>query len=108
MGPSPEDMAKYSNWYFNQYVQEQDLKESILTGSPRIMSHLPIFGMNLRHNISKNQKRNIDVIGPLSWLRYSLESASTAPDDKTDLTIEDLLNSLQQIVLLVGQTNNTT
>ena len=29
------------------------------------------------------------------------------PDYEADLTIEDLLNLVQQTVLLVGQTNNT-
>ena len=30
----PDDTAKYANSYFNQYVQERDLKESILTENP--------------------------------------------------------------------------
>ena len=46
-------------------------------------------------------------MGPLSKVWHALESATTAPDDEADLTIEDLLNLVQQTVLLVGQTNNT-
>ena len=30
----PDDMAKYANFHFNKYVQERDLKESILTENP--------------------------------------------------------------------------
>ena len=57
--------------------------------------------------LEKIQKKNIDVMGPLSKVWHALESATTAPDDDTDLNIEDLLNLVQQAVLLVGQTNNT-
>ena len=47
-------------------------------------------------------------MGLLSNLWHALKSATTtAPDDKVDLTIEDLLNLIQQKVLLFGQTNNT-
>ena len=30
----PDDVAKYVNFHFNKYVQERDLKESILTKNP--------------------------------------------------------------------------
>ena len=43
-------------------------------------------------------------MGPLSKVWHALESATTALDDETDLTIEDLLNLVQQcFLLLVGQ-----
>ena len=38
-------------------------------------------------------------MGPLSKTWRALESATTAPDDEVDLTIEDLLNLVQQTVL---------
>ena len=44
---------------------------------------------------------------PLSKTWHALESTTTALDDEADLTIQDLLNLVQQTVLLVGQTNNT-
>ena len=79
----PDDMAKYANSHFNHYIQERDLKESFLTENPvpsnitkvkkldEFMSHL------LKENnqtsvctldtiLEKVQKRNIDVMGPLS------------------------------------------
>ena len=47
-------------------------------------------------------------MGPLSKVWHALESATTtAIDDETDLTTEDLLNLVQQTVLLVEQINNT-
>ena len=60
----------------------------------------------LDKTLKKNSKKNIDVMGPLWKVWHALESATTAPDDEADLTIEDLLNLVQQTVLLVGQTNN--
>ena len=112
-------MVKYSNSHFNQYVQERNLKESILTVNitevkklDKFMSHL------LKENnqksvcaldatLKKIQKKNTDAMGPLSKLWHALESATTSPDNEADLTIEDLLNLVQETVLLVGQTNNT-
>ena len=47
-------------------------------------------------------------MGPLSKVWHALESATTtALDDETNLTTEDLLNLVQQTVLLVEQINNT-
>ena len=46
-------------------------------------------------------------MGPPSKLCHTLESAATVPDDGANLTIEDLLNLVQQAMLLVGQTDNT-
>ena len=45
--------------------------------------------------LEKIQKKNTDVIGPLSKVWHTLESATTTPDDEADLTIEDLLNLVQ-------------
>ena len=109
-------MAKYANSHFNQYVQERDLKESILTEIPvpsnitevkeleEFMSHLlkennQTSVCALDTKLEKIQKKNIDVIGPLSKVWNSIESATTAPDEEADL--------VQQTVLLVEQTNNT-
>ena len=44
---------------------------------------------------------------PMSKVGHALECATTAPDGEANLTIEDLLNLVQQAVLLVGQANNT-
>ena len=57
--------------------------------------------------LEKIQKKNTDVMGPLSKVWHALESSTTAPDDEADLTIQDWLNLVLQTVLLVGQTNNT-
>ena len=46
-------------------------------------------------------------MGPVSKVWQALESYTTAPDNEADLTIEDLLNLVQQTVLVAGQTNNT-
>ena len=114
----------YADSHFNRYVQERDLKESILTENPvpsnitevkkldEFMSHHlqennQTSVCTLETTLEKIQKKNIDIMGPLSKVWHALESATTAPDDEADLNIEDLLNLVQQTVLLVGQTNNT-
>ena len=117
-------MAKSANSYFNQYVQERDLKESILTENPvpsyiaqvkkldKFTSHLlkennQTSVCTLDITLEKSQKKNTDVMGTLSRVWHALQKTTAAPDDETDLTIEDLLNLVQQTVFLVGQTNNT-
>ena len=60
----------------------------------------------LEIKLEKVQKKNNDAMGPLSKLWHALGKANTAPDCEVDLTIEDLLYLVQQIALLVGQTNN--
>ena len=120
----PHDLAKYANSHFNQYVKEQDLKESILTENlvsanitevkklDEFMSHL------LKENnqtsvcpldtiLDKIQRKSNDIMGPLSKVWHALESAATAPDHEADLIIEGLLNLVQQTVFLVRPTNNT-
>ena len=117
-------MAKYSNSHFNQHKQERDLKASILTENsvPSNITEVKKLDNFMFHLLKENnqtsvctldttlvkiQKKNTDVMGPLSKLWHALESATTAPDDEVDLTIEDLLNLVRQTALLVGQTNNT-
>ena len=56
----------------------------------------------LDKTLKKNSKKNIDVMGPLWKVWHALESATTAPDDEADSTIENLLNLVQQAVFLVG------
>ena len=74
----PDDMAKHANSHFNQYIQERDLMESILTENPvpsnitevkkldEFMSH-PLKENNqtsvctLDTALEKIQKKNIDV-----------------------------------------------
>ena len=82
-------MAKYASSHFNQYVQERDLKESILTENPvpsnitevkkldEFISHLlkennqtSVCPLDTLEKIEKNQtlekiQKNIHVMGPL-------------------------------------------
>ena len=55
--------------------------------------------------LEKVQRKSIDVMGPLSRVWHALESTTAAPDAEANLTIEDLLNLVQQIVFLVSWTN---
>ena len=117
-------MATYANSHFNQYIQEQDLKESLLTESPvpslilevkrldKFMSHLlkennQTSVCTLERTLEKIQKKNTDLMGPLTKLWHAFQMATTSPDDEVDITIEDLLNLVQQTALLVRQPNNT-
>ena len=44
-------------------------------------------------------------MGPLSRVWHALESTTAAPNAEANLTIEDLLHLVQQIVFLVSWTN---
>ena len=56
---------------------------------------------------SKRKQTSVSTLDTTLELWHALENATTAPDDEAHSTIEDSLNSVQQSVLLVGQTNNT-
>ena len=52
----------------------------------------------------QNRRKNLDVMGLLCKLWYGLEGP-TRHGESSSLSIEDLLRTVQQTVLLLGQTN---
>ena len=57
--------------------------------------------------LRKCRKKYITVAGPLSKLWYALERPVVAAQDESELTVRELLNLVQQIVLFIGQANDS-
>ena len=94
-----DDVLKYANSHFSQYIQERHLMESILNEN------------SVPSNISEVKKLDEFMSRFLKtskhWCVPYLRQTTTTRDDDVDLTIKDLPSLIQQKVLLVEQTNNT-
>ena len=108
-------MASYANKYFEEFIPEGDLKEAILTQSPvpenmDTVKKLDDFlkdllkekkktnGQNLQNIFEKLQNKTRDVMGPLTKLRKILEEAKQAEDEAVQISVNELLFYVAQIV----------
>ena len=122
----PESLAEYANPKFRIFIPDKDIKEQILVENP-VPENLPQVKKldNFMQDIlvekfqtkavamdniyEKFQRKNLDVMGPLSRLWHLLEQAmgSNSEDENATISIADLLHCVEQTVTLVGQNNNT-
>ena len=56
--------------------------------------------------MEKLQQKTVDVMGPLSKLWNILEAAKAAEEDAVQISINDLLDYVEQTVLLMRQSSN--
>ena len=109
-------MASYANKYFEEFIPEGDLKEAILTQSPvpenmDTVKKLDDFLKDLLKERKKTNGQNLeyktsDVMGPLAKLWKILEDAKQAEDEAVQISVNELLFYVEQIVLLLGQSSN--
>ena len=57
-------------------------------------------------NLVKLQQRLLDVMGPLSKIRATVESAKNSQDEQVEVSFGDMLRYLDQAVVLLGQAYN--
>ena len=117
-------MVNYTNKYFQEYVPEDSLKKAILCHNSVADNldnamKLDDFLKNIlkekcktnKNKITKmfwksfNQK-TVDVMGPLSKLWNILEAAKGAEEDAVQISINDLLDYVEQTVLLLRQSSD--
>ena len=108
-------MASYANKYFEEFIPEGDLKEAILTQSPvpenmdtvKKLDHFlkdllkekkKTNEQNLQNIFEKLQNKTRDVMGPLTKLRKILEEAKQAEDEAVQISVNELLFYVAQIV----------
>ena len=120
----PEDMMKYAEKHFNTFIPERDLKEAICVENPVPSNICSVKKLDkyLRDILKekakqttlstdrvfeKIQTKNLEVMGPLTKLWLSIDQAvnSKGDEQQTPITLEDLLQYIEQTVLLIGQTN---
>ena len=102
-------MANYANIYFEEYVPEDSLKETIFCQNPdpdnldnvkRLNDSLRDIlkekrktnEQNIENVLDKLQQKTVDVMGPLSKLWNILEGAKGAEEDAVQISINDLLH----------------
>ena len=108
-------MASYANKYFEEFISEGDLKEAILTQSPvpenidtvKKLDHFlkdllkekkKTNEQNLQNIFEKLQNKTRDVMGPLTKLWKILEDAKQAEDEAVQISVNELLFYVAQIV----------
>ena len=115
----PKSLAHYANLYFEQYIVEDSLKEVILCQNP-VPDNLDNFKKlrNILKGRRKTNKQNnesvfemlqwktVYVVGPLLKLWNILAGAKGWEDKAVQISINDLLHYVEQIPLLLGQSNN--
>ena len=57
-------------------------------------------------NLVKLQQRLLDVMGPLSKIWTTVESAKNSQDEHAEVSLGDILRYLDQTVVLLGQAYN--
>ena len=112
--------CEYANEHLNIFIQEKDLKETILKTIPVPSNLQEVRPMDefmtqllkqKRQKIllqqdaiyEKVQRKDMDVVGPLCKLWEHLETANKERD--LSVSISDLIKFVTQSIILVGQTN---
>ena len=115
----PKRIASYANKYFEEFILEGDFKEATLTQSPvaenmNTVKKLDDFlkdllkenkktnEQNLENIFEKLQNKTRDVMGPQAKLLKILEDTKQAQDEAVQISVNELLFYVEQIVLLLG------
>ena len=119
----PPDMAKYANLHLNEFIPESTLKEAVLLESPvpDNINEVKVLDDYIKESLKDRnqkstlfldniyerlQKKNSEVMGPLSKVWWAIDQAKSSKDDNVLMPVSDLLLYLEQSVLLIGQQSN--
>ena len=118
----PDEMAKYAKKYFEKYVSDKELKDSIKLNSP-VPTNLPKAKtiddcfvelladpkkkkeIALDNTFKKLQTKILKIIGPLRKVWYTMEESLAGGSKKFD--VDDMSQYIDQAVLLIGQAFNS-
>ena len=123
----PQDMLDHAIEQFHTFYPEQTLKESVLSMRPvpSNMIKVPtlddfirgLMFQNKKHTevqmdkvLQNVQKKIMHIMGPLSSMWFTLQKVMETPAEEsttTELSIEDLLQEVQMMVTLTGQSFNS-
>ena len=119
----PDELVRYSNKYFEKFVQEKSLKDSVLLENPvptNVTELRKLDGyfkelleeknrrkeLSLDTNFEKLQSKTRSIMGPLSKLWFRLEEALADEGEKVKLDLTELSQFVEQSVMLTGQAFN--
>ena len=118
-----DELASYANTYLQKFVQDKNLKDSILNENPvstnitkprkldeyykelleenRAKTELTLDG-----TLEKIQSKKLNIMGPLSKLWFRFEEALAQENIMVQLDLNELIQCLEPSVMLVGQAFN--
>ena len=101
-------MASYVNKYFEEFIPEGDLKEAILMQSPvpenmDTVKKLDDFFKDLLKEKNKTNEQNLKNV--FDELQNKTRDAKQAEDEAAQISVNELLLYVEQIVLLLGQSS---
>ena len=115
-------MAKYAKKYFEKYVSDKELKDSITLNSP-VPTNLPkVKNMDdyfvelledqrkkkeivLVDTFKKLQSKILTIMGPLSKVWYTMEESLAGSSREFD--VDEMSQYIDQTILLIGQAFNS-
>ena len=115
----PDNFPKYANEQFTLYTPEKVLQESNMNKNPIPRNVYPPkkmddfirelllekrnhFEITSDANLVKLQQRLLDVMGPLSKIWATVESAKNSQDEQVEVSLGDELRYLDHTVVLIG------
>ena len=118
----PDELASYANKYLQKFVQDKNLKGSILNENP-VPTNITkprkldkYYTELLEENRAKReltldgtlkiQSKTLNIMGPLSKLWFRFEEALAQENNMVRLDLNELIQYLEQSVMLVGQAFN--
>ena len=120
----PPDKAQYANVNFDTYIKEADLIKAVLIKNPVPENINPVKTLDdFVKNILKGKKKQKDldfdnvleriqgqnrsVMGPLSKIWTTIESARLSQEDSVKVDLNEIQEFVKQTVLLLGQVSNS-
>ena len=120
----PPDRVQYANVNFDTYIKEPDLIKAVLIKNPVPENINPVKTLNdFVKNILKGKKKQKDldfdnvleriqgqnrsVMGPLSKIWTTVESARLSQEDSVKVDLKEIQEFVEQTVLLLGQVSNS-
>ena len=100
-------MASYVNKYFEEFIPEGDLKEAILMQSPvpenmDTVKKLDDFFKDLLKEKNKTNEQNLKNV----FDELQNKTRDEDEDEAAQISVNELLLYVEQIVLLLGQSSN--
>ena len=120
----PPDRAQYANVNFDTYIKEADIIKAVLIKNPVPENINPVktlddFAKDILKDkkkqkdldfdnvLEKIQGQNRSVMGPLSKIWTTVESARSSQEDSVEVDLKEIQEFVEQTVLLVGQASNS-
>ena len=118
----PDELASYANKYLQKFVEDKNLKDSILNENPvptnitkprkldeyykeLLEENRAKRELTLDVTLEKIQSKTLNIMGPVSKLWFRFEEASAQENNMVQLDLNELIQYLEQSVMLYRRLN---